>query len=36
MEQIRNYHAGIKLIILLRNPINRAFSQWNCELGPAA
>ena len=29
MERIRNYHPGIKLIILLRNPINRAFSQWN-------
>jgi len=29
MERIRNYHPGIKLIILLRNPIDRAFSQWN-------
>ncbi len=29
MERIRNYHPGIRLIILLRNPIDRAFSQWN-------
>jgi hypothetical protein len=29
MERIRNYHPGIKLIVLLRNPIDRAFSQWN-------
>lgn len=29
MERIRNYHPAIKLIILLRNPIDRAFSQWN-------
>ena len=29
MERIRNYHPGIKLIILLRNPIDRAFSHWN-------
>jgi hypothetical protein len=29
MERIRDYHPGIKLIILLRNPIDRAFSQWN-------
>jgi hypothetical protein len=29
MERIRNYHPGIKLIVLLRNPINRAFSHWN-------
>lgn len=29
MERIRNYHRGIKLIILLRNPIDRAFSHWN-------
>ena len=29
MERIRNYHPGIMLIILLRNPIDRAFSQWN-------
>ena len=29
MERIKNYHPGIKLIILLRNPIDRAFSHWN-------
>ncbi|MEO8438764.1 MAG: sulfotransferase domain-containing protein [Spartobacteria bacterium] len=29
MERIRDYHPGIKLIILLRNPIDRAFSHWN-------
>jgi hypothetical protein len=29
MERIRNYHPGIKLIVLLRNPIDRAFSHWN-------
>lgn len=29
MERIRNYHPGIRLIILLRNPIDRAFSHWN-------
>ncbi|MEP6601308.1 MAG: sulfotransferase domain-containing protein [Nitrospirota bacterium] len=29
MERIRAYHPGIKLIILLRNPIDRAFSHWN-------
>jgi hypothetical protein len=29
MERIRNYHPGIKLIILLRNPVDRAFSHWN-------
>src|SRR6266850_3730468 len=29
MERIRIYHPGIKLIILLRNPIDRAFSHWN-------
>ena len=29
MERMRDYHPGIKLIILLRNPIDRAFSHWN-------
>lgn len=29
VERIRDYHPGIKLIVLLRNPIERAFSQWN-------
>jgi hypothetical protein len=29
IERIRNYHSGIKLIVLLRNPMDRAFSHWN-------
>ena len=29
IERIRDYYPGIKLIILLRNPIDRAFSHWN-------
>jgi hypothetical protein len=29
MERIRNYHPEIKLIVLLRNPVDRAFSHWN-------
>ncbi len=29
MERIHDYHPGIKLIVLLRNPIDRAFSHWN-------
>lgn len=29
MERIRDYHPGIKVIVLLRNPSERAFSQWN-------
>jgi hypothetical protein len=29
MERIRHYHPGIKLIVLLRNPADRAFSHWN-------
>lgn len=29
MERIRDYHPAIKLIILLRNPADRAFSHWN-------
>src|SRR5438132_10612532 len=31
MERIRNYNPGIKLIILLRNPIDRAFAHWNMQ-----
>jgi hypothetical protein len=31
MERIRNYNDKIKLIILLRNPANRAFSHWNMQ-----
>ncbi len=29
MERIKAYYPGIKLIILLRNPADRAFSHWN-------
>ena len=29
MERIWNYNPAIKLIILLRNPIERAFAHWN-------
>lgn len=29
LERIRDYHPGIKLIVLFRNPVDRAFSQWN-------
>ena len=29
LERIRDYYPQIKLIILLRNPIDRAFSHWN-------
>jgi hypothetical protein len=29
MERIRNYNPRIKLIVLLRNPMDRAFSHWN-------
>jgi hypothetical protein len=31
LARIRNYNPAIKLIILLRNPIDRAFSQWNMQ-----
>ena len=31
MERIFNYNPNIKLIIILRNPIERAFSNWNME-----
>lgn len=31
LPRIRNYNPAIKLIILLRNPIDRAFSQWNMQ-----
>ena len=31
MERIFNYNPHIKLIIILRNPIERAFSNWNME-----
>jgi hypothetical protein len=31
MERIRNYNDKIKLVILLRDPANRAFSHWNMQ-----
>jgi hypothetical protein len=31
MERIRNYNPQIKLILLLRNPIDRAFAHWNMQ-----
>ena len=31
MERIRNYNPQIKLIVLLRNPIDRAFAHWNMQ-----
>jgi Sulfotransferase family len=31
MERIWNYNPEIKLIVLLRNPIDRAFAHWNMQ-----
>ena len=31
IERIRNYNPQIKLVILLRNPIDRAFAHWNMQ-----
>jgi hypothetical protein len=31
MERIANYNPPIRLVILLRNPIDRAFAQWNMQ-----
>lgn len=31
LERIRNYNPQIKLVILLRNPIDRAFAHWNMQ-----
>ncbi|MFN2541034.1 MAG: sulfotransferase domain-containing protein, partial [Chthoniobacterales bacterium] len=31
MERILNYNPQIKLIILLRNPIDRGFAHWNMQ-----
>lgn len=31
MERIWNYNPNIKLLILLRNPIDRAFAHWNMQ-----
>lgn len=31
MERIWNYNKEIKLVVLLRNPIDRAFSHWNMQ-----
>ena len=32
MKRIYDYNSNIKLIIILRNPIERAFSHWNMEV----
>jgi hypothetical protein len=31
LPRIRDYNPAIKLLIILRNPIERAFSQWNMQ-----
>jgi len=31
MQRVHDYNSRIKLIILLRNPVTRAFSQWNMQ-----
>jgi hypothetical protein len=31
MERIWTYHPKIKLLVLLRNPVDRAFSHWNMQ-----
>jgi hypothetical protein len=31
MERIRNYNPQVKLVVLLRNPIDRAFAHWNMQ-----
>jgi len=33
IRRIWEYHPDIKIILLLRNPIERAYSQWNMEYG---
>ena len=31
MQRIWNYNPKIKLLILLRNPVERAFAHWNMQ-----
>lgn len=31
MSRIKNYNQKMRIVIILRNPITRAFSQWNME-----
>lgn len=31
LPRIRDYNPGMKFIVILRNPIDRAFSQWNMQ-----
>ena len=31
MERIRNYNPQIKIVVLLRNPVDRAFAHWNMQ-----
>lgn len=33
IRRIWNYNKDIKIIVILRNPIDRAFSHWNMEFG---
>ena len=32
LERIKAYHSQVKLIAILRNPVDRAFSHWNMEV----
>jgi hypothetical protein len=32
IDRIKEYNPSIKLIVILRNPISRAYSQWNMEV----
>ena len=32
IKRIYNYNSDMKLILVLRNPIDRAFSHWNMEV----
>ncbi|MEN6309427.1 MAG: sulfotransferase domain-containing protein [Anaerohalosphaeraceae bacterium] len=36
MKRIREYNPQIKVIVILRNPITRAYSHWNMETGRGA
>jgi Sulfotransferase domain len=31
LPRIRNYNSAMKFVVILRNPIERAFSQWNMQ-----
>lgn len=36
VSRIRDYNVGIKIIVILRNPIQRAFSHWRMEISRKA